>query len=137
MEQFRRIRWLATMWGVITDIFLSEMMGLFVRLAANIPWDAEGEAAESLLRASPLYWPSYLLGIFFSGVGGYVAGRLAGRDGAFHGTLAAFLTNVVLSLVAGAFPDDTVGAVAIMAAVLAGTIGGWLASRSYKEETSQ
>lgn len=133
MEQLRRIAWLPVLWGVITDVFLTQIVGLAIGSAVGISADMDPATSDALLKASSLYWPTLLLGILFSGVGGYVAGRLAKREGAFHGTLAAFLSNIAFTLLAGSFPDDMVSTVTLMACILAGTVGGWLASLSYKE----
>lgn len=134
MEQIRRIAWLPVLWGVIADVILTQMIVLGISTALGIGSDTDPALAETILRDSAYYWPLLLLGITISGLGGYIAGRLAGREGAFHGTLAAFISNIVFTLLASSFPEDMVGALGLMAAILAGTLGGWLASFSYKEK---
>ncbi len=134
MEQIRRIAWLPVLWGVIADIILTQMMVLGISTALGIGSDTDPALAETILRDSAYYWPMLLLGILISGLGGYIAARLAGREGAFHGTLTAFISNIVFTLLAGSFPEDMVSALGLMAAILAGTLGGWLASLSYKEK---
>ncbi len=134
MEQLRRIAWLPVLWGVIADVILTQIVGLGISTAVGIGPDTDPALAEAMLRDSAYYWPALLIGIFFSGLGGYIAGRLAGREGAFHGTLAAFISNIAFTLLAGSFPEDMVGTLGLMAAILAGTLGGWLASLAYKEK---
>ncbi len=135
MEQLRRIAWVPVLWGVLTDVFLSQLMGLGVSVAVGIDPDTDAALAESLLRASPLFWPAFVLGIAFSGLGGYLAGRLARREGAFHGTLTAFISNIVFSLLLGAPPSDTLTTLGLMLAILAGTLGGWIATRGMPLES--
>ena len=134
MEQLRRIAWLPIIWGVLTDMFLTTLMSQVVALALGIGLDTEPSTAEAILKASAFYWPSFLIGILFSGVGGFLAGRLAKREGAFHGTLTAFISNIVLGLLITGAPEDMVGMVGIMLAILAGTVGGWLATVGMKRE---
>ena len=134
MEQLRRIAWLPVLWGVIADVILTQIVALGFGTAVGIGPDTDPAMAETMLRASSYYWPTLLLGIMISGLGGYIAGRLAGREGAFHGTLAAFISNIVFTLLTGGFPEDMGGTLGLIAAILAGTLGGWLASLAYKEK---
>ncbi len=134
MEQLRRIAWLPVIWGVLTDMFLTTLMGQVIALALGIGLDTEQATAEAILRGSPYYWPSFVMGIVFSGVGGFLAARLAKREGAFHGTLTAFISNIILGLLITGVPEDLISTVGIMLAILAGTLGGWLATMGMKRE---
>jgi hypothetical protein len=89
---------------------------------------AAEDTAMNALRASPVFWIMYALGILISGIGGFVAGSLARQEHLLHGLVAAFLTNIVYGLLAGAgSPFTLVEFAGSMAGVLAGLAGGWLA----------
>jgi putative membrane protein (TIGR04086 family) len=134
MEQIRRVAWVPVLWGVLADVFLTQMMSLAIASAVGIGFDTDPEIAVTLLRASPLYWPAFGMGILLSGLGGFIAGRLAKREGAFHGTLTGFISNIVFSLLLSPQTLDTVSMAGLMLAILAGTVGGWLATLGMKSE---
>ena len=118
---------------MLTDFFLSQILWIIVNLSAGIDFGGDASAAEEMLRASPYFWPATALGIFFTGLGGFVAGRLARRGGVFYGILVAFITNVVLGVIFAFQPLDDVQTVGIMLALAAGMIGGWLGALSSGE----
>src|SRR5689334_23252876 len=70
--------------------------------------------------------------------GGYLAGRIAGRDGLFHGAIVGALTIVVASIAASAGEPqvsnilaDTLSIVVSDVLLLGlSSVGGWLATRS-------
>ncbi len=130
MNQIRQIAWLAVLWGVLTDFVLSEIMWSIVGLNIGIDPSTDSSAATEMLRASALFWPATALGILFTGLGGFVAGRLAGRGGVFYGTLVAFISNVVLGMLLNLQPLDDVQTAAILLCFAAGMIGGWLGALS-------
>lgn len=134
MEQLRRIAWIPVLWGVITDTFLTTIMSQLVALLIGVTPDTAPDIAQSLLRASPYFWPSFVAGILFSGAGGFLAARLARREGVFHGTLTAFISNIFFSLLLSGADLDMIGMIGIMLAIVAGTVGGWLATRGLKSE---
>ena len=135
MEQLRQVAWSAVLWGLLADVMLTEVMSVVVGALAGIAPTTEPSMAEVLLRASPWFWPTFALGILFSGVGGYLAARLARREGAFHGTLTAFIGNIVLGLPAFfTVQMDTLRMAGVMLALLAGTAGGWLAEQIVKRD---
>ena len=76
-----------------------------------------------------------LLGV---GAGGYVAGRMAGRDGLFHGAAIGVLSIIVASIAASAgnsnVTDVLVDTLTIVVSdvllLLVSSAGGWLATRS-------
>ena len=136
MNQIRQVSWTAVLWGVLTDFFLSQILWITVNLSAGIDFGTDSAAAEEMLRASPLFWPATALGIFFTGLGGFVAGRLARRGGVFYGALVAFITNVLLGVLLTLQPLDDVQTVGIMLAFAAGMIGGWLGALSSGERTA-
>ena len=76
-----------------------------------------------------------LLGVV---AGGYTAGRMAGRDGLFHGALVGVLSIIAASIAASA-GNETVSNVLIdtltivvsdVLLLLSASVGGWLATRS-------
>jgi hypothetical protein len=134
MEQLKHIAWVPVMWGVLADVFMTQMMSLAIGAAVGIGFDTDPEIADMLLRASPFFWPAFILGILLSGLGGFIAARLAKREGVFHGTLTAFISNIVFSLLLSPQSLDTLNMIGLMLAILAGTAGGWLAMRFIKVE---
>lgn len=78
---------------------------------------------------------SSLLGI---AAGGYTAGRMAGRDGVFHGAMIGVLSIIVASIAASAgnstvnnvLVDTLTIVVSDVLILLVSSAGGWLATRS-------
>ncbi len=80
---------------------------------------------------------SAVAGILGVSVGGYIAGRRAGRAGALHGTLVAVAWILLLGL--GVLPqpgaassvvaDTALTVLSDVIVLAAGSIGGWLATR--------
>lgn len=132
MDQLRRIAWAAVGWGVFADFFLTQLLSLGVSLAIGITPDMDPSVADTMLRSSGAYWPLFVMGIVFTGLGGYLAGRLAGREEIFHGTLAGFISNILLGLLLFSSSMEVMEMVGVMVAVVAGTIGGWVALATKK-----
>jgi uncharacterized membrane protein AbrB (regulator of aidB expression) len=72
------------------------------------------------------------------GAGGYVAGRLAHRDGLFHGAMVGVLAIVLASFAASAGNDNVTNILVDTATIIVSDVlllafasaGGWLATRS-------
>jgi len=70
--------------------------------------------------------------------GGYLAGRMAGRDGLFHGAVVGVLAIIAASIAASAgnatvsnvLVDTLTIVVSDVLLLLFGSAGGWLATRS-------
>ena len=76
-----------------------------------------------------------VFGVF---AGGYLAGRMAGRDGLFHGAMIGILSIIVASIVASAGNATVANALADTLTIVVSDVlllasssaGGWLATRS-------
>ena len=77
-----RVRWMAVLTGFVVDVLITSLVGILA-----------GAATESLVAAPDVTRPDHLAllaaGVLSTGVGGYVAGRLADSDFALHGLLVA------------------------------------------------
>ena len=96
MLQFRRLRFKAIFWGVLVDTIgtLTVATALFLSMAAaGIP---EAEIIVRIRGFSGLML-MLILGLSFTLIGGYVAGRTAGRVEILHGAIVAG-TGMVLGL---------------------------------------
>ncbi|MEA2662337.1 MAG: hypothetical protein QOH08_1909 [Chloroflexota bacterium] len=79
-----------------------------------------------------------ILAVLAVAAGGYVAGRMAGRDGLLHGAVVGALSIVVVSIAASAgnasVSNVLVDTVAIVVSdvllLLFSSVAGWLATRS-------
>ena len=86
----------------------------------------------SFLGFAPIF---SLLGV---AAGGYVAGRMAGRDGLFHGAVVGVLAIIAASIAASAgnatvsnvLVDTLTIVVSDVLLLLFASAGGWLATRS-------
>lgn len=88
MLQIRGLRFKAILWGVLADTFgtLTVAMALFLAMAAaGIP---ETEITVRMRGFSGLML-MLILGLSFTLIGGYVAGRTAGRIEILHGAIVA------------------------------------------------
>ncbi|MFN8485749.1 MAG: TIGR04086 family membrane protein [Anaerolineae bacterium] len=133
MNQIRQVSWTAVLWGVLTDFLLTQILGTVAQIGVGIDPNTDVDVAEEMLRASPYFWPATALGILFTGLGGFVAGRIARRGGVFYGALVAFITNILLGLFLYGQPPDDVRTATIMLCFVAGMLGGWLGARSAGE----
>jgi hypothetical protein len=96
MLQIRRLRFKAIFWGVLVDIVgtLTVATALFLALAVSgIP---EAEITARMRGFSGLML-MLILGLSFTLIGGYVAGRTAGRFEILHGAIVAGI-GLVLGL---------------------------------------
>jgi len=96
MLQIRRLRFKAILWGVLVDTIgtLTVAMALFLALAVSGLPQAEITARMRGLNGLMLM---LILGLGFTLIGGYVAGRTAGRLEILHGAVVAGI-GLVLGL---------------------------------------
>lgn len=116
-------------WGAVA---LGAMTGLGVALAVFLLLGMTGIVTEDN-AAIPVAFLQFLAQFG----AGYVAGRLAGRDGVLHGSFSAMAMYLVGSTLTLAAAPDTVGTgalilFAVVAAVL-GSAGGLLADASRRD----
>jgi hypothetical protein len=96
MLQIRRLRFKAIFWGVLADIVgtLAVAMALVLALAASAVPEAEITARMHGFSGLMLMM---ILGLGFTLIGGYVAGRTAGQFEILHGAIVAGI-GLVLGL---------------------------------------
>ncbi len=96
MLQIRSLRFKAILWGVLVDIVgtLTVATALFLALAASGLPEAEITAR---MRGFSGLMLMLILGLGFTLIGGYVAGRTAGRFEILHGAIVAGI-GLVLGL---------------------------------------
>jgi hypothetical protein len=135
-----RLDWRAILIGAFSDISLSMFLSvglLYIFTQVSGLSGAEPEILDQAFRGSMFFWVGMALGIFFSGLGGFIAGWLANKEHHLHGLLSAFLTNVVFTvLVSGDTPFTIVEFGSAMLGLLAGLGGGWLAGTLRKPPTA-
>jgi putative membrane protein (TIGR04086 family) len=113
------IRWMAVLTGFVVDTLIS--FGLY----AFAP--AEMLTAPDITRPTDLILICLL--VLSTGVGGYVAGRMAQTNRALHGLLVGIVGVLIeqLQLAAGAGPPMTrLAVIALATGCLAGALGGLL-----------
>jgi len=79
-----------------------------------------------------------IFSLFAVAAGGYLAGRMAGRDGLFHGAVVGVLAIIVASIAASAgnatvanvLADTLTIVVSDVLLLLSASAAGWLATRS-------
>jgi hypothetical protein len=88
MLQLRRLRFKAILWGVLADTIgtLTVATALFLALMASGLPEAEINAR---MRGFSGLMLMLILGLGFTLIGGYVAGRTAGRSEILHGAIVA------------------------------------------------
>ena len=96
MFQIRRLRFKAICWGVIVDITgtLIVATALFLALASSGVPEVE---IDTRMRGFSGLMLMLILGLGFTLIGGYVAGRTAGRFEILHGAIVAGI-GLVLGL---------------------------------------
>ena len=129
-----RIHVKALLLGALTDVGGSLVVGGFMGLAIGIVIGLGGglTAIDQLEELSSSWWmlvSGFLVGLAFSLLGGFVAGRLARELEVLHGGLSGLLSALVGLL----FPSSTLPTwflvLCFVAAPLAGMLGGRLARR--------
>jgi putative membrane protein (TIGR04086 family) len=117
------IRWMAVVTGFVVDVLITWLIGV-----------ASGPAAESLVAAPDVTRPEHLallaLGVLSTGVGGYVAGRMAQSAPGMHGLLVATVGVLFAQLPAlgGAAPMPRVFVIQGLFLCAAGALGGLLSA---------
>src|SRR5262245_16905156 len=112
------IRWMAVLTGFLADVLLTY---LIVFLAPTTPTAGLDPAqATSLVLIG--------LGILATGVGGYIAGRMAQVQRPLHGLLVGVvgILAIQLQLPFGGPSMTRVDVIALALGCLAGALGGWL-----------
>lgn len=118
------VRWSAVFFGWLVDFSLS----LILQLGLSLLGFTAFFAAPAL--ANPLHLLLLAIFVLFTGVGGFIAGRLGGSSFALHGLLVgvtAILASMVLNPGIVAEPRAFVVGRAVGCAVAA--LGGYLAGR--------
>jgi hypothetical protein len=133
MSDSRRISLKAVVLGALTDIGGSLLAMTAVGLIVNIllaGQDVPPEELERQLQRPGFMVPSLLLGLAFTMLGGFVAGRVSGRSEAIHGTIVGSVC-LVLSLLLWPLSTSVPpwhATVSLLGAVPLGLLGGYLAA---------
>lgn len=112
------IRWTAVLTGFLVDILLTFTVSLFVPPTVSAGPDPT-QASDLLL---------IVLGIMATGVGGYVAGRMAQTQRPLHGFLVGIvgILAIQLQLLAGGPTLSRTDVIALALGCLLGALGGLL-----------
>lgn len=121
----------------IVDIVGSNLFGVALIIAtvalgvATLDQFADAKSSRALFESPGLLATSWIGGLAFTTLAGYVAARIAGRSELLHGLLAAggcvAASLIGLALANGAYPAPTwmIG-LALVLSPLAGLLGGYL-----------
>jgi len=113
------VRWMAILTGFIVDIVTTFLLyALFYPASLTTP---DTTQSSDLVQIG--------LGLLATGVGGYVAGRLAQSQRMLHGLLVGVVGILIiqLQLMVGGGPGiERVGVIALAVGCLAGALGGLL-----------
>jgi hypothetical protein len=107
------VRWMAVLTGYLVDILISAILSLFAR--------PEFATSPDLTRPGDLILICLLT--LSTGIGGYVAGRMAQANRALNGLLVA-VVGILAGLLAPPLPRPLVVATAV--ACLLAALGGYL-----------
>ena len=112
------IRWMAVLTGFLVDILLTFFISFFAPSTVS--------AGADLSRPTDLILIA--LGILATGVGGYVAGRMAQAQRPLHGLLVGVvgILAIQLQLMAGGPSLTQIDVIALALGCLAGALGGLL-----------
>lgn len=115
------VRWMAVLTGYAVDVLVTALIGLLA-----------GPVTESLVASPDITRSDHLallaLGVLSTGIGGYVAGRLATSDFALHGLLVA-VVGVLLAQLPLLIGEPAMPRVFVIQALFlcaAGPLGGLL-----------
>ena len=115
-----RIRWLAVAAGYVADYFISFVIaGIGVHLDPKL---AQGISFGSIAAAV-----TAVLLVLSTGVGGWIAGRLAKHEYVLHGVLVGGIG--IIDMLISSFFGERIPLTSILiqfAAVAVGGLGGWL-----------
>ncbi len=138
MTGSRRISLKAVTLGVLTDIVGSLVAMTTVGLIVGAVLDADGvspEALELQMHRPGFLVPSMLLGLAFTTLGGFIAGRVSGRLEVIHGAIVGSVC-VVLSILLWPLSTSVPGwytAASLVGSVPLGLLGGYLAGITRNE----
>ena len=113
-----KIRWMAVLTGFLADVLLTFFISFFAPATVS--------AGPDPTRAADLVFIG--LGILATGVGGYVAGRMAQAQRPLHGLLVGVvgILAIQLQLLAGGPSLTRIDVIALTLGCLAGALGGLL-----------
>ena len=116
------IRWMAVLTGFLVHVLLTFVISFFAPPTVSAGLDSTGTAGLIVIA----------LGILTTGIGGYVAGRMAQAQHPIHGLLvgAVSILAIQLQLLAGGPPLTRVDVLALALGCLAGALGGLLSRLS-------
>jgi putative membrane protein (TIGR04086 family) len=117
-EGAMNIRWMAVLTGFLVDILLTFFISLFAPPTASAGFDLTQTPDIILI----------VLGILATGVGGYVAGRMAQMQRPLHGFLVGVvgILAIQLQLLAGGPTLSRTDVIALALGCLLGALGGLL-----------
>ena len=112
------IRWMAVLTGFLADILLTFLISFFAPSIVSAGPDPT-RAADLILIG---------MGILATGVGGYIAGRMAQAQRPLHGLLVGVvgILAIQLQLLAGGPSLTRIDIIALALGCLAGALGGFL-----------
>lgn len=112
------IRWMAVLTGFLADVLLTYLIFFFAPTTPTAGLDPTQATSLTLIG----------LGILATGVGGYIAGRMAQVQRPLHGLLVGVvgILAIQLQLLYGGPSMTRVDVIALALGCLAGTLGGWL-----------
>jgi hypothetical protein len=135
MPDSRRISFKAVTLGVLTDLGGSVAAMTAVSVIVGFAAAAQGVPQTELdlqMQRPGVLAPSLLLGLGFTALGGFVAGRIAGRSETIHGGLVGFAC-FALSILLWPFSAPVASwymVVCLVGSVPVGLLGGHLAQRA-------
>jgi hypothetical protein len=97
----------AVLLGVLTDIGGSVVFGGLVGLAAGIVLAISGASIDDVESLELSLWilvPTFVIGLAFTMLGGFVAGRVAKRRQTFHGGVTGLVSALIGLTFAASWP---------------------------------
>jgi hypothetical protein len=136
----RKFRWRAIVFGIVTDFVASEIFNVAITVAAGAAFAANGakpEEFDALFIHSPRILGAALVGgLFFTGMGGYVAGGLAPRA-PYWNALAVGVFDVLYDLTSiGGGEFRWLNVIGIAAALPCALFGAFVAAHFTEREAS-
>ncbi len=134
----RRVELRALMAGVAADWLGTLLTAGLLGVAFGVGPDTPESRIQELLAAPEFILSATLHGSFFTGLGGYVAARLAPADPLRHAVIVgalALVLGILLATAPGEGPQPAwwVDALGLLLAVPAAAAGGWLGGRRQHE----
>jgi hypothetical protein len=130
MINFRKLSIKGLFWGLLTDVLGTLFAGLIFGMLLGVYLVMQGVSESELsdrLTGLIVFIPSLFLGLGFTVLGGYVAGRVSKNHQVLHGGIVGAL-GILFAFIYWSYSPLWYNIISVIAIIPAGMLGGYIAT---------